>query len=134
MKSDDVPQYQARAFMGMRKALYAVDENGEYTMVRSAGWEAEEIVLNQAIEECDRQAADALARARRGEGSALEYHMYRQRMDLVVLSQSVGLFRWQVTRHLRPRAFATLSAQTREKYAQALGMTTTAIDTLPERA
>lgn len=134
MKSDDVPQYQARAFQGMGKALYAVDEKGEYTIVRSAGWEAEEIVLDQAIEECERQAADALVRARRGEGSALEYHMYRQRMDLVVLSQSVGLFRWQVKRHLRPGAFASLSTSTREKYAQALGMPADAIDKLPESA
>lgn len=117
--------------MGLGKALYAVDETGKYALVRSAGWEAEEIVLTQAIEEYERLAGDAYLRAQQGLASPLEYHMYRRRMDLLVLSQSVGLFRWQVRRHLRPGAFSRLSVRVRERYAEVLGLSPTALDTLP---
>ena len=132
MKADDVPQYEARSLNGVGKALYALNDNGEYALVRSAGWEAEEIVLDQAIDECERQARDAFARAKRGESSPLEYHMYRLRMDVLVLSQSVGMFQWRVKRHLKGGAFAKLSAKTRDRYAHAMGLTLAELDTLPE--
>lgn len=131
MKEGDVPQDHARTFDGQRKALYAVDEHGEYRIVKSAGWEAEEIVLNQAIGECDEQTADAWDRARRGLTSPLEYHMRRRRMDVLVLAQSTGFFQWQVRRHLRTDAFPRLSPRQFARYADALGLTIEQLMTLP---
>ena len=84
--------------MGHSKLLYALDEKGRYVPAPSNGWEAEEIVLDQAIAEYQRQAADAWARACAGTTGALEYHMFRQRMDVVLLSQTTGYFKWQVRR------------------------------------
>lgn len=133
MNTDDVPQDVARALVGQRKALYAVDARGAYRIVRSAGWEAEEIVLDQALAECEEQAADAHARALRGETSPLEYHMYARRMDVLVLAQSTGFFRWQVRRHLRPGAFRRLSAARRARYANALGVGVQELGSLPDR-
>ncbi len=132
MKRDEVPQDTARAFLGQRKALYATNDRGEYQIVQSAGWEAEEIVLDQAILEFDQQAADAHARARQGLTSPLEYHMLRNRMDVLVLSQSTGFFQWRVRRHLRPDGFRRLSARQRARYADALGLTTEQLNALPE--
>lgn len=117
--------------MGQRKALYAINEQGGYAIVPSAGWEAEEIVLLQAIEECHRLAADAHARAKSGLTGALEYHMRRQRMDVMVLAQSTGFFRWQVRRHLRSGAFAKLSAGQQQRYESALGLAARELETLP---
>ena len=65
--------------------------------------------------------ADAHARAKRGEASPLEYHMYKQRMDVLVLSQSTGYFQWRVRRHLKPSAFEKLPADIRQRYADVLG-------------
>jgi hypothetical protein len=129
---DDVPQDVARALGGQRKAMYAVDERGNYGIVRSAGWEVEEIVLEQALAECDEQAADAHARALRGATSPLEYHMRRRRMDVLVLAQSTGFFQWQVRRHLRPGTFRRLSAARRARYAGALGLSVQELLTLPD--
>lgn len=134
MKQDEVPQFETKAMNGEGKALYALDANGQYTVVRSAGWEAEDIVLTQALEECERLASDAHARAQRGETSALEYHMFKRRMDVVILSQSTGYFQWRVRRHLRPGAFAKLSPSIRVRYADALGLTAAQLDQLPESA
>jgi hypothetical protein len=131
VKDGEVPQDRARTLDGQRKALYAVNEQGEYHIVKSAGWEAEEIVLNQAIVECDEQTADAWDRARRGLTSPLEYHMRRRRMDVLVLAQSTGFFQWQVRRHLRPETFRRLSARQFARYADALGLTREQLVTLP---
>ena len=131
MKAEDVPQYVAKAYMGLGKALYALDYDGNYALVRSAGWEAEEIALSQAIGECERLTQSARAREARGQSSPLEYHMYSKRMDVVVLAQSTGLFRWQVRRHLRPKPFARLSIRTRERYAYALGLSVDDLCTVP---
>lgn len=133
MKRADVPQDNAKAFMGLSKVLYAEDADGHYGPVPCNGWEAEVIVLDQAIAEFERRAADAWRRARQGCGSALEYHMYRERMDVVVLAQSTGYFKWRVRRHLRPGAFAALPAAYRLRYAEALGKPARVLDTLPEQ-
>lgn len=131
MRREDVPQDRAKAFQGRKKALYAQDENGKYAIVPSSGWEAEEIVLDQAIEEYERAAADAFARAKAGQTSPLEFHMCQRRMDVVLLAQSTGFFRWQVKRHLRPGAFAKLPDAKRARYAEALGLEPAALDQLP---
>lgn len=132
MKRDEVPQDHAKAYMGMRKAVYALDEHGKLSVVRSSGWEAEEIVLEQAIEAFESLAAEALERGRRGAASPLEFHMYRRRMDVVLLAQSTGFFRWSVRRHLKPNVFARLSREKLERYADALGMSVMELTTLPK--
>lgn len=131
MKQEEVPQFETKAMNGEGKALYALDAAGNYTVVRSAGWEAEDIVLEQAIAECERLAADAFGRAKRGESAPLEYHMYKKRMDIVVLAQSTGYFQWRVKRHLRPGVFAKLSADIRQRYSDALGIPVDQLDVLP---
>jgi len=134
VKKTEVPQQNAKAFMGHSKLLYAVDEQGRYAPAPCNGWEAEEIVLDQAIAEYVRLASDAWQRARTGAGSTLEYHMFKQRMDVVLLAQSTGFFKWRVRRDLKPGAFARLSASRRERYGDALGQTPAQLDTLPDQA
>jgi hypothetical protein len=132
VKKAEVPQQNAKAFMGRSKLLYAVDEQGRYTQTPCNGWEAEEIVLDQAIAEYVRLASAAWQRAKAGTASTLEYHMFKQRMDVVLLAQSTGFFKWRVRRDLRPGAFAKLSAVRRERYGDALGLTSAQLGTLPD--
>jgi hypothetical protein len=132
VKKDEVPQDRARAFEGQKKAVYAVDGEGRYSITGSSGWEAEEIVLDQAITYFARLASQALERVRCGTASPLEYHMYRQRMDLTLLAQSTGFFKWRVRRHLRPAVFARLNAKILERYTGALGLTIQQITQVPD--
>ena len=133
MKKHEVPQQNAKAFMGHSKLLYATDEQGRYVPAPCNGWEAEEIVLDQAIAEYVRQAEDAWQRAKAGSASTLEYHMFKQRMDVVLLAQSTGFFKWRVRRDLRPGAFQRLSPARRERYADALGVSFAELGRLPDR-
>jgi len=133
MNKHDVPQDQIKTLGGLRKAMYAVDSDGNYTVVPSDGWVAEELVLNQAIEEFERQTAEALERGQRGISSPLEFHMYNNRMDVIVLAQSSGFFKWQVKRHLKPENFDRLSPAQLARYCDALGISADQIKTLPEQ-
>ncbi|MDR3213588.1 MAG: hypothetical protein LBT71_06705 [Azoarcus sp.] len=122
MDAADVPQEGNATHEGQRRAVYARDAEGHLGLVLSRGWQVEEIVTRQAVETFDELAAAALVGVRTGERSPLEYHMYRARMDVSLLAQATGLWRWRVRRHLRPAVFARLSPVLRARYAAALDM------------
>jgi hypothetical protein len=127
MRERDVPQEGNTTLAGNRKAVYAVADDGKVRLVASRGWEVEEIVTRQAVQDLERLAQEARGRALAGLTSPLEVHMYRARMDLALLSQTTGLWRWRIRRHLRPQVFAGLSPALRQRYADALGMTPEAL-------
>ena len=127
MREKDVPQEGNATLAGYRKAVYAVADDGKVRVVASRGWEVEEIVTRQAIEELARLAREARERCRAGLTSPLEYHMYRARMDVALLSQTTGVWRWRIRRHFKPRVFARLSPALRQRYADALGLSLEAL-------
>jgi hypothetical protein len=133
MKSDDVPQEGNRMHPGQRKAVYAVTEDGTIGIVPSRGWEAEELVTGEAVAYFEQLAQQALVRARAGKGSALEVLMYARRMDLPTLAQATGLWRWRVKRHLR-QALSGLAPQLQQRYADALGLPVTLLQTFDPAA
>jgi hypothetical protein len=117
MKVREIPQDNIKTLGGYKKLLYALDENGRYTGAPTTGWEVEEIVLLDALEDYDRKAAEARQRALNHQSSPIEYFMYMRRMDLVTLAQAMGLYRWQVRRHLRPEIFRKLDPARLQEYA-----------------
>ena len=133
MRERDVPQEGNATLEGKRKAVYAVGDDGRLRIVQSTGWEVEETVTRQALEELERRAREARARASAGQSSPLEYHMYRARMDLALLSQATGLWRWRVRRHFRPEIFARLPRAIWQRYADALGITPEVLARIDER-
>jgi hypothetical protein len=122
MREREVPQEGNRSLAGHRKAVYAVADDGKLRLVPSQGWEVEEIVTRQAVEDLERHAEEARLRALAGAASPLEYHMYRARMDVALLSQATGIWRWRVRRHFRAGVFARLPLALRRRYAEALGI------------
>ena len=128
MRERDVPQEGNAVLEGHRKAVYAVGADGKLKVVASRGWEVEETVTRQAVEDLERRAEDARRRVLAGNTSPLEYHMYRARMDVALLAQAVGIWRWRVRRHFRPEVFARLSPDLRQRYADALGIDAAALE------
>lgn len=133
MRADEVPQDGRPEYGGERRALYAVDRGGRYTTVPSAGWRADEIVNQQAVDEYRRLALEALARVRAGAAAPLEFHMYDRRMEVESLAPAAGFWRWRVRRHLRPDVFARLPAKILRRYADALGLGIEALKSVPVR-
>jgi len=132
MKISEVPQDEIKTLQGVKKALYVVDDQGHYTRATTSGWEAEEIVLNQVIEDFDEKAGQAAARVRNNETSPIEYFMYRKWMDTLTLAQAMGLYRWQVKRHLKPAVFKKLDDKTLSEYARIFGISIGALQHFPE--
>jgi hypothetical protein len=122
MRERDVPQEGNATLAGHRKAVYAVGDDGRMRLIASRGWEVEEIVTRHAVEDLERRAHEARTRALAGRASPLEYHMYTARMDLALLSQTTGLWRWRIRRHFRPEIFRKLSGALKQRYAEALGI------------
>ena len=123
MLDSEVPQEGNSTLGGHRKAMYARGADGKLHIVQSAGWEVEEIVTKQAVDDLLRLTENARQRVLAGQTSPLEYHMYRVRMDVPLLSQASGIWQWRIRRHFRPAIFAGLSASLLATYADAMGMT-----------
>jgi GTPase SAR1 family protein len=132
MDIKNVPQDHISTYAENKKAVYATDENGLYTVVSSSGWDVEEEVTKQALIELQRQADDAYQLVVLGSKSPLYYHMYAQRMDLIVLAQSTGMFQWRIKRHFKPAVFNSLSASLLNRYSDALGVSVDNLKKLPE--
>ncbi|MBV2193342.1 MAG: hypothetical protein KUL81_08395 [Azonexus sp.] len=122
MLDSEVPQEGNSTLGGHRKAMYARGTDGKLHIVQSAGWEVEEIVTKQAVDDLLRLTEEARQRVLAGLTSPLEYHMYRVRMDVPLLAQASGIWQWRIRRHFRPAIFAGLSASLLATYADAMGM------------
>ena len=123
MLESEVPQEGNATLGGHRKAVYARGADGKLQIVQSAGWEVEEIVTRQAVDDLNRLAEDARQRVLAGQTSALEYHMHKARMDVPLLAQTTGLWQWRIRRHFRPTVFAGLSPALLGRYASVMGIT-----------
>ena len=118
MKIKDVPQDNIKTFHGFgTKALYALDENGRYTRTSTSGWEVEEVVLRDVIDDFDELAREAKNRVFNGETSPIEYYMHKYYMDLPALARGMGLARWRVKRHFKPDVFKKLNRKMLQRYA-----------------
>lgn len=121
MHREEVPQDPG--LLGDLKELrYAVDEQGRYVLVESAGWEAAGIANVQAWETIRAKVAGVLGKVRAGELSPLAYHMAMAQMDHKLLARYAGLFGWQVRRHMKPGPFRRLKFELVRRYAAILGI------------
>lgn len=132
MKVKEIPQDNNSSMQGETKVIYARSDSGRFEIAQTSGWDVEEVVLEQAIDEIHRQAREAYLRAAAGMTSPLEFHMYNQRMDLAMLAQAVGRFQWMVRRDFSPQRFQRLPAKRLQAYADVMGLSLDALQKLPE--
>jgi len=123
MKKEEVPQDDANMLEGkFKEPCYAVDEEGKYTTVKSVGWEAKNIVMQQAWDAVHERVEEVREKIEAGELSPIAYYLEKQLMDLAVLSGYTGFFRWTVKRHMKMKTFDKLSDKKLQKYADAFNI------------
>ncbi|MCF8057279.1 MAG: hypothetical protein K9K37_11665 [Desulfocapsa sp.] len=132
MESSKVPQDNISTYADNKKAFYATDGDGNYTLVPSSGWEVEEAVTIQALLELERLTRRAHKEVIAGKSSPLYFHMYACRMDLQVLAETTGIFKWRIRRHFKPAVFNNLSKAVLERYSNALGISIKDLCSLPD--
>ena len=124
MKKSEVPQDESDlANANFRELCYATDEQGNYVTENSTGWDVKAAALTNAVERIHRRTEEARQRMQEGKASPIAYYMELNRMDVVVLAQHVGLWRWRVKRHFDPGRFSRLSEKLLHKYAAAFNIT-----------
>jgi len=122
MLKKEVPQDIGMA-EGLKEVVYAVDDDGNYQLVPSAGWEPKNIANDQAWGIISEQIEKVKKQIKSGALSPLAYHMVKNQMDESLLAQYVGMFKWRVKRHLQPEVFNKLKRPVLEKYASLFGLT-----------
>ncbi len=125
MTVNEVPQDKRDIKPGdnLKKVVYAVDKDGNYTGVNSAGWEAENVAIKQAWDEIDENLADTEKQVLAGTLSPLPYFMLKNLMDVALLARYAGKWQWQVKRHFKPDVFNALDTAMLDKYAQIFNIT-----------
>lgn len=132
MDINSVPQDDSSTYAKHKKAIYAVDEDGRVGTVKSSGWEVEEAATKQALHDLEEQARDAYEVVKKGEKSSLYFHMFDVRMDLQVLSESTGFFKWTIKKDFDPVKFAKISEKRIGVYSEAMGKTPAELKELPK--
>ncbi len=131
MKISEVPQDNGMIGDYGREVCYAVDDEGRYTLTASLGWEAKNIVNDQAWEIIVQETARAHRLVQQGELSPIAYYQARNQMDLGLLARYVGMARWRVRRHRRPEVFKRLPERILLRYAKVFALSIAELRTVP---
>ena len=124
MKKKEVPQDDANMMRGkFREPVYSLDENGNYTVVKSVGWDPKNVVMQQAWDNINEKVEKTKEKVIEGQLSPIAYYMEKNIMDIALLSKYMGLWRWTVRKHLKPKHFSKLSDKLLSQYADIFNIT-----------
>ncbi|MEO6523630.1 MAG: hypothetical protein ABIN91_18245 [Mucilaginibacter sp.] len=118
MKKEDVPQDLSSLGKITKEVCYATDKSGKYTTELSKGWDVKITALDAAWDEIADRVEQAKQKVLNGEASPLLYFMEKSLMDISILADYTGFWKWQIKRHLKPEVFKTLSDKKLQRYAE----------------
>lgn len=117
MKTTEIPQDPSALDNHTKDLYYVVDGAGKYTTGTSRGWQIKATALNLAWEDIEQRIKKAKEEFKAGKASSLLYFMELNLMDITILSDYSGFWKWQIKRHLTPSVFNNLSDEKLKKYA-----------------
>jgi len=124
MKKKEVPQDDANMMQGkFREPVYSLDEDGNYTTVKSVGWDPKNAVMQQAWDHINEKVEETKQKVINGQLSPIAYYMEKNIMDVTLLSKYMGLWKWTVKKHLKPKHFNKLSENLIAQYADIFNIT-----------
>lgn len=116
MREQDVPQDMG-VLEEKTAVTYAVDEQGNYCLTTTAGWDPVNEANRMAWDDIKEQLDAVRLKIEAGQASVLAYYMTRAQMDRSLLASYSGLSTWRVWRHLKPGPFKKMRCEERQKYA-----------------
>lgn len=132
MKKNQVPQDNSSLkSKDFKELCYAVNDEGEYVTTKSTGWDPKTIALDNAIQDINERIATAKKNVLAGKVSPIMYYMEVHKMDLTILASYVGLWKWRVKRHFKPKVFNKLSEAILQKYAAVFEISTKELKNIP---
>ena len=131
MKVEEVPQ-DIPYSESVKRACYALNDEGKYVIVASAGWSTEDVVNGLAVAELAAQLEETRKAVLAGVKSPLCYHMERRQMNPKILASTAGIATFRTKRHFHPEIFTKLKPSILERYAKALAITPEELKTVPK--
>ena len=122
MKKENVPQDMSALGKITKEVCYATDSSGKYVTELSNGWEVKIDALDVAWKDVQERIAIAKQKVLNNEASPLLFFMEYRLMDLSILSDYSGFWKWQIKRDLKPEVFKRLSEKKLQKYAEAFNV------------
>ena len=119
MKDKEVPQDDANMMRGkFREPVYSLDKDGNYTVVKSVGWDPKNAVMQQAWDNINEKVEETRKKVLNGQLSPIAYYMEKNIMDIGLLAKYMGVWRWTVKKHMKPKHFKKLTGEQLAQYAE----------------
>jgi hypothetical protein len=122
MKKENVPQDMSSLGKITKEVCYATDSSGKYVTELSSGWDVKINALDVAWKDIEERKARAKQQVLNNEASPLLFFMEYRLMDIGILSDYTGFWKWQIKRHLKPGVFNKLPDKKLQKYAEAFNI------------
>ncbi|HWZ14962.1 MAG TPA: hypothetical protein VNW95_06955 [Mucilaginibacter sp.] len=123
MKKENVPQDLSSLGKITKEVCYATDSSGKYVKELSTGWEVKINALDVAWDDIQGRIARAKEQVWNKAASPVLFFMEYRLMDIGILSDYTGFWKWQIKRHLKPDVFNNLPEKKLKKYAEAFNVT-----------
>lgn len=133
MEIKDVPQDPGILDNYGREVCYAVDQNGNYSLAQSIGWDPKNVANRQAWQAIEKKINKAREDIFDGKLSPIGFYMACNQMDVRLLAQYMGLYCWQIRRHLKPAVFKKVKADVLDKYAALFNVSVDELKSLPDK-
>jgi hypothetical protein len=131
MRVTEVPQDKGMIGDYGHEVCYAVGDNGRYTLSPSLGWEAKNVVNEQAWGVIAEETRRMHGLVQSGKLSPIAYYQAKHQMDIGLLACYVNMAGWRVKRHRRPEIFRRLPERILQKYAAIFGVSMAELQTIP---
>jgi hypothetical protein len=132
MDKKEVPQDKGLTEGLFEDICYALDENGNYTVVPTTGWQPKTDAMLQAWDVIHEKVEQVRQKVLSGELSPIAYYMEKNIMDVKLLADYVGLPKRKVRKHLKPDYFNEIENQILMRYAETFGITVDMLRNFPE--
>ena len=130
MKKENVPQDMSSLGKITKEVQYATDSTGKYVKELSSGWDVKINALDIAWKDIEKRRMQARQQVVDGHASPVLFFMEYRLMDVGILSDYTGFWKWQIRRHLKPDVFKKLSEKKLKKYADAFNVTVEDLKTM----
>lgn len=130
MKKENVPQDKGALGKITKEVCYATDSSGKYVTELSNGWKVKTDALDVAWKDVEERIANARQKVLNNEASPILFFMEYRLMDIGILSDYTGFWKWQIKRHLKPEVFKRLSEKKLQKYAEAFNVSAEDLKTM----
>lgn len=122
MKKDEVPQDLGSLGKITKEVCYATDSTGKYVAELSSGWDVKTKALDVAWDDIKRRIESAREQVLKNNASPLLFFMEYRLMNISILADYSGFWKWQIKRHLRPEVFNKLPDKKLQQYADAFNI------------